>query len=195
MPSRHGYPSGISEIITHKENGILACQGDCKAFAQGIKELYCNKSLLKNCEKLLVNLYSRAMALKNIPLISSEASKCLLAEPAIPSEIEPFHNEYYWCHQLTRLQLSNIVYSEQECTVENSSTPLLKRESSDCDIRLAPLINHGELSRNPISTSKCPSNLEYLVFGTAEFVQEMEDIAYLAYLKTQIPSDIIHQSR
>jgi hypothetical protein len=50
----------------------------------------------------------------------------------------------------------------------------------------------------PISNpSEMPgSDLEYLVFGTAEFVQEMEDIAHSAYQKAKIPlPTIIRQNR
>ena len=194
-------PSGISEIITHKENGILARQGDCKAFAQGIRELYCDKSLLEKLRKA-----SRKFVLENYGpeehsrLISSEASKCLLAEPPIPHEIEPFHNE---CINGVANALDsnsrNIgvfgagMYGRKliDALIEKGIVPTAIYDS----LLPSTMESYREI---PISTpSEMPgSDLEYLVFGTAEFVQEMEDIAHSAYQKAKIPlPTIIRQNR
>lgn len=87
-------PSGVSEIISHKKNGILVPQADIKAFALEIKKLFLNEELLKKLRKGSLQFVRKNYgAEEHFDLLFSNVSKYFRHKSPTPVKIETFHKK------------------------------------------------------------------------------------------------------
>jgi len=183
-------PSGVSEIISNKKNGILVTQGDCNAFAYGIKELYHNQNLLKKlCKasrKFVFNNYGKQ---KHLHFILTLASKCLALKPPSPDKVVSFHYK----------AIVEMIQSKapQSRKVAVFGAGMYGRKLIDMLIErsIVPTVIFDSMLDSAIKTyRKVPIyrptkmtefDIEILFIGTADFVQEIEDKIISVYKNSE----------
>ena len=179
-------PSGVSEIVSHKKNGILVPQGDVKAFAVEIKNLFLNEELLKKLRQGALQFVRRNYgAEEHLELLFANASKSFRNKPPIPVRIKTFHKK------LIDNILKSLKNKNQKIGILGAGMlgrklidHLCQQSFKSIEIFDTSLGNkkykYGDISiRNP---SEMPSlGLEVIVLATSDFQSEMLEVVKEVY--------------